>query len=437
MKEKDVKIEISQKFQDIIDLIENNPVSAFITGKAGTGKSTLLNIIRSKTKKKHAVLSPTGIAAINVGGETIHSFFKFKPNISMEQAQKSARTLKNKKLYLALEMIIIDEISMVRADLFDCMDVFLRTVRKSDLPFGGVQMILIGDIFQLPPVVTQDEASNLMEQYETPYFFSAHSFRTLQGYLEFIELETVFRQTDTHFIRILNAIREGTVEESDLNFLNETCLNNNFSSEGLIYLASTNSLADNLNARYLANLPGGTKKIKGKATGSFEGRALPTDLELNLKNGARVIFLNNEPNKKWVNGSLGTVKEILETPNKEIKVIVKLDTGREVEVEKFAWSNMRSEYDHNTGEIKQEETGKFEQLPLRLAWAITIHKSQGQTFEKVMIDLGRGAFAFGQTYVALSRCKTLEGIILKQPLKPKDIMVDPSIVEFYKRVRRG
>lgn len=433
--EKTLDLDLNPQFVEALEVLEKSNGNLLITGKAGTGKSTLLNHFRLTTKKNHAVVAPTGIAAVNVTGETIHSFFKFKPTVDLDEAKKVAKMVKSKELYTKLEVLIIDEISMVRADLFDCVDVFLRTIRKNEEPFGGVQIVMFGDLFQLPPVVTQAEMETFSYLYETPYFFSSIAFRQIAGDMTYIELERIYRQNEEEFIEILNAIRTGNISDEQLASINSRCYNQPLKTRNIVYLASTNYIADDLNRRYLASLPSLSKKMKGKVLGSFEGRNLPTDEELELKVGARVMFLNNDPEKRWINGTLGTVKSFSENIGTRT-VVVNTDEGKEVEVEPFTWNAYKSTYDSNEGKIKREESGSFRQLPIKLAWAITIHKSQGKTFDNVMIDLGKGAFAFGQTYVALSRCRTLDGVILKKPLSRKDILLDERIVEFYRRISR-
>lgn len=429
------QIDLNPQFEEALSILENTSAHLLVTGKAGTGKSTLLNHFRLTTKKNHAVVAPTGIAAVNVSGETIHSFFKFKPTTDLEEAKLIARRTRSKELYKALDCLIIDEISMVRADLLDCIDTFLREIRKSKEPFGGVQMVMFGDLFQLPPVVTQAEMESFSFLYESPYFFSSISYRQIAADITFIELERIYRQNEEDFIEILNAIRNGSVTPEQLSFINNSCYDKPLKTRNIVYLASTNYIADDLNRRYLAQIPALSKKMKGKVNGSFEGRNLPTEEDLELKVGARVMFLNNDSEKRWINGTLGTIKEFSDTIGTRT-VVVTTDEGKEVEVEPFTWTAYKSVYDSNEGKIKREESGSFKQLPIKLAWAITIHKSQGKTFDNIMIDLGRGAFAFGQTYVALSRCRTLDGIILKKPLSPKDIILDERVIEFYRRMSR-
>jgi ATP-dependent exoDNAse (exonuclease V) alpha subunit len=414
-------IEINENFKRAIELIENTNKNVFITGRAGTGKSTLLKYIRSISKKRMVVLAPTGVSALNVKGQTIHSFFNFKPDITISKVKKIDET----DLYKNIDTIIIDEISMVRADLLDCIDKFLRLNRENFEPFGGVQMVFIGDLYQLPPVITKEEefAFNLI--YETPYFYSANIFKNFD--MEFIELEKVYRQKDREFIEILNSIRNNTITDEQLKIINNR-YNPHFQPESddfYIYLVTTNKDAERINNSEIEKINGESYIFRGSIEGDFQMEYLPTYIELKLKLGAQVMMVNNDKYGRWVNGSIGKVVYI--NPEKQV-VYVKLSNGEEVEVFPYTWEIFKYYIEEN--ELKTKTVGEFTQFPIILAWAVTIHKSQGKTFEKVIIDIGKGTFTYGQIYVALSRCRSLDGIILKKPISKKNIWVDFRIVDF-------
>lgn len=424
-------IQLSKEFQDILHYVELSGESMLVTGKAGTGKSTLLSIMRRTTTKRVAVVAPTGIAALNVKGQTIHSFFKFPPKMIMPSEIKMA---KNPKLYRNIDVLVIDEISMVRADLLDNIDRFLRVNRKNAEPFGGVQVIFFGDMFQLPPVVSSAfEKQVFRDKYESPYFFSAHVMQELD--LPLIELHNVYRQSDRHFISILDRVRTNTLDQDDLITLNERVGNHLGRDDLFITLTSSNASAMAINQSSLAKLPGEAFKYPAQVEGIFQASRYPADQLLQLKEGAQVIFVKNDTEKRWVNGTLGKVTSI----SVDDIVVSIIDThGRSISVTLFQeeWEILKYKVDEkNPKKFTTEVVGVFRQYPVKLAWAITIHKSQGQTFDKVRIDLGRGAFEFGQTYVALSRCRTLEGIELSRPLNPRDIMSDERISEYYQLKR--
>jgi len=433
---KNTPLALGHEFKAILNQLETTSEHFFITGRAGTGKSTLLNLFRNTTRKRAAVLAPTGIAALNVKGQTIHSFFGFPPRmINKTDIEKR----KNFKLFVNLECIIIDEISMVRADMIDNIDTFLRKNRNVNAPFGGVQMIFFGDLFQLPPVLGSDfERQYFKLYYDSPYFFSAQVFQNkLEDFsLKMIELQTVYRQSERFFINILDNIRTGEVEEDDFYTLNERYVDLPEDTRYFIYLCSVNATADSINRIELDKIKEPTLTYQAKIDGEFAPQLFPTESILTLKKGAQVMFIKNDVDRKYVNGSIGIVTEL---EKDVISVSIMDDDGEEKNFKVFyeEWEIIK--YNIKDKDVKNIETtvvGRFNQLPVRLAWAITIHKSQGKTFEKVIIDMGRGAFDFGQTYVALSRCKTLEGIYLRKPLRGRDIMVDQSIVEYYAMMRR-
>jgi len=425
-------IELNKQFKKALDLIENTDKNVFITGKAGTGKSTLLNYFRSITKKNIVVLAPTGVSAININGETIHSFFGFKPNVTIQNIRKLSP--KEAKIYRELDTIIIDEISMVRADLLDCVDYFLRlNGRHKNKPFGGIQMVFIGDLYQLPPVVTSTEKELFTKRYKSQYFFDADVIKDLP--LEFIELEKVYRQKDERFIRLLNEIRNNTISEESLALLNSR-LGVEFAEDSgyVVYLAPLNATVNKINKERLNNLEGKLYKWEADIKGDLDESSCPGDPILFLKKGAQVMMLNNDSKGRWVNGSIGKVVGI-ESSKKEKEDIIEVQfpDGRIEEVLPYTWEVFHYRYNEEKKMIETESVGSFTQYPLKLAWAVTIHKSQGKTFDKVIIDLERGVFAPGQVYVALSRCTSFEGIILKKPIKKGHIRLDKRIVEFLTR----
>jgi ATP-dependent DNA helicase PIF1 len=416
-------IELNEQFQQAVDLIERQGQSLFITGKAGTGKSTLLHYLRAMTNKEMVVLAPTGVAALNVGGQTIHSFFQLPPTLIDPQ---TIRRRRNTKLLQKLETLIIDEVSMVRADVMDGVDVALRLSRNNlQTPFGGVQVVLCGDLFQLPPIVRDVELQTFFdEQYGGPYFFQAHVFSGLRPYA--LELTTMYRQQDDTFIRILNKIREHDLDAELFSVLNRRVISTNtlLRRDGFITLTTTNDAALRINKACLAQIHAKLYTYPASVTGIFDPTIFPTEQVLELKRGAQVMMIKNDAEKRWVNGTLGTISALSE---QKIRVEI---AGTSYEVEPETWQNIQYHYHRETNRIEEEVIGTFVQYPLRLAWAITIHKSQGQTFDNVLIDLGRGAFAHGQTYVALSRCCSLEGIRFSRPVTPRDILFDERIHGF-------
>ncbi len=429
-----VAIEINDEFRRALDIMENTQKNIFITGKAGTGKSTLLDYFRTTTGKNVAVIAPTGVAALNVRGQTIHSFCRFKPDITLDKVKKLGA--KSAALYRNLDTVVIDEISMVRADLLDCVEKFLRLNGPHPQQwFGGIQMVFIGDLYQLPPVVTSAEESIFSLRYETPYFFSAHIFAEPTFDMEFVELEKVYRQTDEDFIQLLNAIRNRSVTEEDIERLNRR-LDPDFvppEDAFFIHLTSTNDLAYWRNQEKLASLPGRVRRYQGYLAGEFDRSYLPTDEVLELKPGAQVMMVNNDGYGRWVNGSIGRILAIEEVSSSPDILIVELQNGLEVDVEPYTWELFKLDFDERSGKIITETIGSFTQYPLRLAWAITIHKSQGKTFDRVIIDIGRGTFAHGQVYVALSRCTSFDGIVLKRAIKKSHIRMDWRVIRFLTR----
>jgi len=426
-------IEFNQEFRRALDLMERTNRNVFITGRAGTGKSTLLTYFQQHTAKQPVILAPTGVAAVNVGGQTIHSFFGFKPDVTPSSIRRKLKDEK-KNLYRKLTTIVIDEISMVRADLLDCVDRFLRlNGPDASLPFGGVQMIFIGDLYQLPPVVSGHEREIFRTHYMTPYFFGARVFDELN--MEFIELEKVYRQTDGEFIRLLNAIRNRTVTEDDLELINQR-YDPTFvppPRNYYIQLTSTNELADRINQEQLVRLRGKVWSSRGLIEGNFGNEYLPTAVELKLKKGAQIMLLNNDAYGRWINGTVGRVTGFDRDEEGRGIVLARLETGEKVEIEPYTWEIYR--FFLKNGELASEVVGSFTQYPVRLAFAVTIHKSQGKTFEKVVIDVGKGTFAHGQIYVALSRCTSLKGIVLKQPVRKSHILMDWQVVKFLTRIQ--
>lgn len=421
-------IEFNELFQRALDQMENTSRHVFITGKAGTGKSTLLDYFRNHTRKKLAVLAPTGVSALNVRGQTIHSFFGFKPNVTLKSIKKIKRSGKN--IYKELDAIVIDETSMVRADLLDCIDRFLRLNAGSKKPFGGVQMIFIGDLYQLPPVVTSSEKEFFNTHYQTPYFFDAIVMKELD--MEFIELEKIYRQKDNNFIAILNAIRNNSVTEEQLTTLNQQC-DPDFvpdPKDFYIWLTSLNSAAEKINREHLSRIAFPLITYQGTIHGDFKQDSLPTQIDLQVKKDAQVMLLNNDPLFRWVNGSIGKIVDIVKQKGEDDVIVVELVTGEVVNVLPYRWELFNYYFDKSKNSIESKVIGSFTQYPLKLAWAVTIHKSQGKTFENVVIDIGRGTFASGQVYVALSRCTCLDGIVLKKPIEKRHIFMDWRVMKF-------
>ena len=427
--------------QDAIRIIQNTHQTLFLTGKAGTGKSTFLRYIAQTTKKKYIVLAPTGIAAINAGGSTLHSFFKLPfhpllPNDTRYTQRKLKDTLKyngeKRKILREVELIIIDEISMVRADIIDFIDKVLRVYSRNIYqPFGGKQLLLVGDMYQLEPVLKEDERQLLKPYYPSTFFFDALVFKEMK--LVSIELQKVYRQTDPTFINILDSIRTTSVSIDQLSTLNQQVgkIIANDKNKLAITLSGKRDTVDHINEQELSRLPGKPITLYGHIEGDFPESNLPTPIELYLKVGAQVLFIKNDKEKRWVNGTLGTIVSF--SKEEPTIIVVRTEKGEEVNVEQEIWSNVIYSYNEKEQKIEEQEIGVYQQYPLKLAWAITIHKSQGLTFNNVNIDLTGGVFAGGQTYVALSRCTSLEGISLKYPIRKEDVFIRSEIVQFAQR----
>ena len=429
-------MDINQQAQLAWDIIENTNTNIFLTGKAGTGKTTFLRRLKEESSKRIVVVAPTGIAAINAEGVTIHSFFQlsfapFIPDAQYKLKEQQYRFSKQKiRVIQSIDTLVIDEISMVRADLLDAVDNVLRRFRKNNLPFGGVQMVMIGDLGQLAPVAKDDEWQMLSRYYDTPYFFSSLALKSTRYAI--VELKTVYRQSDSHFVELLNRVRDNRADDSVLAALNSRYIPN-FQppvEEGYIRLTTHNFQAQQENDRQLALLPGKPYTYEASITGKYPEMLFPTEQTLTLKEGAQVMFVKNDSSadKAFYNGMIGTVTEINE---KNFFVRTK-DTGVVIKVEPEQWENTRYDINERTNEITEEVEGTFTQFPVKPAWAITVHKSQGLTFERAIIDVQR-AFTHGQTYVALSRCRTLEGLVLSAPLPMSAIIRDGAVDDYVSR----
>lgn len=434
-----VELEITEEFQHALDLMENSDKNIFLTGRPGTGKTELVKHFRRTTEKQGIYLAPTGVAAVNMDGQTIHSFFQIDPDLQINSNNESFITARKRRLLEMADFILIDEISMVRADLLDAINHSLHFyLHHRNEPFAGKQMIFVGDLYQLPPVIERDKVKRkeFEKRYETEYFFSSHAY--LKSEFETVELTKVFRQEDNNFKILLDKIRKNEVQRKDLKDLNLRIDSN--PPEGMITLCTTNNLVNTINDENLVQLPGKEIPYLAHFSGDFRVSDFLGEEKLIIKSGAQVMMLKNKRvyssefedlELHWANGSLGIVADCLE--NEIVVDIYNKDgsiTRRSVNREK--WSKYKFVYSEEQEKIIKEETGSCFQFPCKLAWALTIHKSQGQTLDRVAIDIGSGAFAYGQTYVALSRCRSLEGIYLKRELSHKDFMVDERVVRFMK-----
>lgn len=419
-------IEMTPEYERVVSLIQSGAPMVFVTGGAGTGKSTLIDVIRTRCRKRMAVVAFTGVAALNVRCSTIHSFFRLPPRIC---DHSEIRSVEDRRMYRELELLVIDEVSMVRGDLMDNIDRFLRVNRSSQVPFGGVQVVLIGDPFQLPPVVTRRDREVLeLAGYTHLHFFDALCLRDAR--FEMVELTAQYRQSDAELVRLLNMLRDG---ESKSHAVREINVRAGFcdSRQGVVTLTTTNADADALNSTRLSGIGSPVHRFRGRVTGAMETTEsrLPSPLNLDLKVGAQVMFTRNEW-PQWVNGTVGVVTGF-SGDGIQVRIPLPSDAGRIVTVHPVTWSEYRQEWDPRLKRIVTVETGTFTQYPLTLAWALTIHKSQGKTLDAARIDLGRGAFAHGQAYVALSRCRSLSDIELVRPLRESDIICDAAVREFY------
>lgn len=426
------KLEVTPELEELLNLLENTKENIFITGKAGTGKSTILDYFKRNTRKRAVFLAPTGVAAMNIRGETIHSFFKFSPKLIQKKDIKPDYV--RSKLFKQIDICIIDEISMVRADIIDGIDYSLRVnTGRINEPFGGVQMVFVGDLFQLPPIVSPDLQDLFTNFYSSEYFFSAKVF---EGNFDFtkVELSKVYRQSDEDFIYLLNRVRDGNITFEELQTLNQKCVKPKTEQNSAILLTTRNAIVNDVNNKSLnaieaqeyvfpAELKGSLARFANSPEEQAQNR-FPADINLRLKKGAKIMMIKNDADKRWVNGSVGYVSRI---DTESVHVII---DNTEHKVERETWAEIEYNFNELVGEITENEKGKFKQFPIKLAWAVTIHKAQGKTFDKVHIDMGYGAFAAGQTYVALSRAKTIEGISISRPLRQQDIFVDRRVVEF-------
>ena len=412
----------------IVELLSDNEEQQFIflTGAAGTGKTTLLERVKNQLSSKKIVVAPTGIAALNIGGTTINSAFRIGfetiPVITRSKDPRFAKLLKN------LELLIIDEVSMVRAPMLDAISQSLQMYKNSTKPFGGIDVLACGDLFQLPPVVKQHEEREIYDKYDSVYFFDALSFKDIDN-VKYFQLDKSFRQEeDESFYELLNNIRTGNDLENTINKINAHCFDTTLESDAFMTLTSRKNRAEELNNHKLSYLDSPEEIIKSKEFGELNENDLPAPRELKIKQGASVMFIKNDSEGRWVNGTLGTIAECLDKKKKCIKVKINNKTHK---VEREEWNKVKFTYDDDTDEVLEEVVSSFKQFPIKLGWAVTIHKSQGLTLDSCSVDLGTGAFATGQAYVALSRCRNLNSLHLQKELKISDALVDPDIQEFH------
>jgi ATP-dependent exoDNAse (exonuclease V) alpha subunit len=417
------KIKLGRQQAQVFEVIKNSDRNVFVTGRAGTGKSVLLEYFKENCKKSVVVVAPTGVAALNIGGQTIHSLFGIAPKLVDKEKLAKEKISKETKLILEnMDTLLIDEISMVRVDLMDGIDYLLKRARGNDLPFGGVQLVMFGDLYQLSPVVEGRSLQEyLQREYGGVYFFNAPAWQDEMPLI--YELQENFRQKDEAFRQVLDRIRSGKVDRETLSILNQQ-VNKDIPSSDAITMAPTNRLVADINYRRLNRLKGKQHQFKAKVKGDLKKSAFPTDKKIDLKEGAQVMMVKNDSDKRWVNGTIGKIGSINDG---DIAVEI---AGKTHFIERQSWSKIEYRYDKESRSLEEETVGKFIQFPLKLAWATTIHKSQGKTYQSAVVDMGRGAFAHGQTYVALSRCKSLKGLHLKRSILLTDIIVDPQVVEF-------
>ena len=413
--------------EDIMELLEEDTQHfIYLTGAAGTGKTTLIERVKDECLLKKMVVAPTGVAALNIGGSTINSAFRIGfDTFPVIQESKDPRF---KKLLKNLELLIIDEISMVRAPMLDAISETLQIHRNSSKPFGGIHVLACGDLFQLPPVVKENEESAIFERYGSVYFFSADNFKAIEKPI-FFELVSSFRQQDDkEFYNLLNNVRLGKNLESSINMINKTCHNPEFDTESSLIITSRKYRAEQINDEMLSRIDGPTTAAKSKEQGELNENDLPAPRELRVKEDAKVMFIKNDPDGRWVNGTIGVVIDCSDKNKKVIKVKVDKEVFK---VKREEWNKVRYVYDEYNDEMEEEVVSSFKQFPLKLGWAVTIHKAQGLTLDSCSVDLGEGAFATGQAYVALSRCKTLDSLNLYRELKVQDALVDPDIQDFH------
>ena len=413
--------------EDILELLEEDTQHfIYLTGAAGTGKTTLIERVKDESLLKKMVVAPTGVAALNIGGSTINSAFRIGfDTFPIIQESKDPRF---KKLLKNLELLIIDEISMVRAPMLDAISETLQIHRNSSKPFGGIHVLACGDLFQLPPVVKENEESAIFERYGSVYFFSADNFKAIEKPI-FFELVSSFRQQDDkEFYNLLNNVRLGKNLESSINMINKTCHNPEFDTESSLIITSRKYRAEQINDEMLSRIDGPMTAAKSKEQGELNENDLPAPRELRVKEDAKVMFIKNDPDGRWVNGTIGVVIDCSDKNKKVIKVKVDKEVFK---VKREEWNKVRYVYDEYNDEMEEEVVSSFKQFPLKLGWAVTIHKAQGLTLDSCSVDLGEGAFATGQAYVALSRCKTLDSLNLYRELKVQDALVDPDIQDFH------